>query len=198
MSKSRKEDMTHAERIFVRISIVQTILAVAGVFTGAVALYAALSESASSRRQAEAAVWPIIQLTTSDYLTDDSANFSVTMKNTGVGPARVKAIRLRVDGEAAQNWRRAVELMAGEADLPFAKSFVRSRVIAAGESVDLMSTNDPTLARVAAEAASSGAAEIDYCYCSIFDACWVVEAEHPLESKRIKQCPDYGAEQFQE
>lgn len=45
------------EKKFLRLTFWQTILSVAGVFTGAVALYAALTESQAVRQQTAATVW---------------------------------------------------------------------------------------------------------------------------------------------
>ena len=192
-----RDEMTRAERIFVRINIVQTILAVAGVFTGAVALYAALNESAAVRRQSEAAVWPIIQLYVSDFANQDSAEFKVSLNNTGVGPARMKSMRVRMNGVAAKDWREALRLATGADDTPFAKSYSVGRVIAAGETADIFSVNDRASVEKLSAAAASGAAQIDYCYCSIFNACWLQSSDE-IEAEPVKTCPDFGREQFQE
>ena len=189
--------MTRAERIFVRINIVQTILAVAGVFTGAVALYAALNESAAVRRQAEAAVWPIIQLHTSDFMSEESAGFKVSLSNTGVGPGRMESMRVRIGGVAARDWFHAAELAVGDSSMSMSKSTVTGRVIAAGETVELFAVSDRNIVAVMTELAATGAAQIDYCYCSIFDACWLFQSSI-AEVERVKACPDFGAEQFQE
>ncbi|MEO1252325.1 MAG: hypothetical protein AAFW81_08275 [Pseudomonadota bacterium] len=191
------QEMTRAERIFVRINIVQTVLAVAGVFTGAVALYAALNESAAVRRQSEAAVWPIIQLHTSDFITADAAEFRISMRNTGVGPGRMESMRVLIDGAAARDWLHAAELAVGETAVRFSKSSVDRRVIAAGETVDLFAVADRNIVAAMTEKAATGAAQIDYCYCSIFDACWLFESATE-ETSRVATCPDYGAQQFQE
>ena len=189
--------MTRAERIFVRINIVQTILAVAGVFTGAVALYAALNESAAVRRQAEAAVWPIIQLHTSDFMSEESAGFTVSMRNTGVGPGRMESMRVRIGGDAARDWIHAIELAGGDPSINMSKSSVANRVIAAGETVNLFAVSDRNLVAAMTELAATGDAQIDYCYCSIFDACWSFETVI-AKAQQVKVCPDFGAEQFQD
>lgn len=189
--------MTRAERIFVRINIVQTILAVAGVFTGAVALYAALNESAAVRRQAEAAVWPILQLHTYDFNSAEDAQFTVSLRNTGVGPGKMESMRVRIDGVAVRDWRHAAETITGDPDIRMSKSSVGNRVIAAGEAVDLFSVSDRAIVEAMTARVATGAAQIDYCYCSIFNACWHHESALAATT-RVDVCPDYGAEQFQE
>ena len=55
------------ERSFLRLTFWQTLLSLAGVFTGAVALYAALNESQAVRQQTAATVWPYVQYTINDF-----------------------------------------------------------------------------------------------------------------------------------
>ncbi len=38
---------------------------------------------------------------------------------------------------------------------------------------------------------------ITYCYCSIFDECWVVDSEKDLQTPdRVDECPAFGDEAF--
>lgn len=53
--ESRRDRM---ERLALRISVVQTALAVMGFFIGSIALYAALNEADAVRKQQQASVWP--------------------------------------------------------------------------------------------------------------------------------------------
>ena len=80
------------------------VLAVAGLFTGAVALYAALTESDAVRRQAAAAVWPYVQLLSWDSIAPGEEFFRISMTNSGVGPARIEAVRLKLEGATATTW----------------------------------------------------------------------------------------------
>ena len=83
------------ERTFLRLTFWQTILSVAGVFTGAVALYAALNESQAVREQTAASVWPYVQLTIFDTSDGESASFALSLGNVGVGPARMKGAMVK-------------------------------------------------------------------------------------------------------
>src|SRR5215510_1732392 len=98
MKEPDKQPLTPAERIFVRISVMQTALAVIGIFTGAVALYATLNESDAVRKQLDASVWPHVE-TGSDLYTKEAVArheefhgsegplFRFTVLNSGIGPA---------------------------------------------------------------------------------------------------------------
>jgi len=60
-------ELSRSERLFLRLSLWQTVLSLVGVFVAFVALYAALTESEAVRRQTAAGVWPYVQLTINDY-----------------------------------------------------------------------------------------------------------------------------------
>lgn len=56
MDDEPAEELTKSERTFVRIALLQTVLAVAGIVTGAIALYAGPTEADAARKQLEASV----------------------------------------------------------------------------------------------------------------------------------------------
>ena len=104
--------LSHAERSFVRMSFWQTVLSVIGVFIAVIALYAALSESEAVRQQTAASVWPRVQLHVSDHLSDHRAELTVSLTNAGVGPARMRSMRVRMSmakrSRASTNrWKRS-------------------------------------------------------------------------------------------
>ena len=51
MDTQSESVLAHTERIFLRLTLLQTVLSVAGVFIAVVALYAALTESSAVRQQ---------------------------------------------------------------------------------------------------------------------------------------------------
>lgn len=190
--------VSRAERIFIRLSVLNTVLAVAGVFTGAVALYAALTESEAVRRQSAATVWPHVQLSTEDWRDGDEAHFAMIFNNAGVGPARIGSVRMVIDGEARRNWAEVVAALVGEADVTYGSTdFVTHRVIRPGESLTLIQTRDLDLQEAFVAATRDPSNSISYCYCSIFDDCWAVgEGAQTSLPEAVDQCPDYGVGAF--
>ena len=104
-------DLPGSERAFVRLTFWQTVLSLVGVFIAIVALYAALSESEATRKQTAAAVWPFVQLTISDHLSENRAEFSISLTNAGVGPARMRSMRVLLMGKPLRDWHHAMELI---------------------------------------------------------------------------------------
>jgi len=185
--------LSGAERVFVRLTLWQTVLSVAGVFIAIVALFAALTESAAVRQQTAATVWPFVQLLIEDYDAEGNAGFTLSLSNAGVGPARMRALRLIIDGEPIRDWEHAVTLLDGKSTAQVTRNFVSDRVISPDETVVIISTMDPDLARRFQAAVANPNTSVTYCYCSIFNECWLADSQKDIQNpKPVEECPDFG------
>lgn len=201
-SQFTMNELAGMEKKFLRLTFWQTLLSVAGVFTGAVALYAALTESQAVRQQTSATVWPYVELMINDTFDGDSAFFSLSLNNVGVGPARMQGARLMVDGTAVRNWQSLTEKLLPDGAMlgvDYGKSSASRRVLAPGESLVAFTTQNTDLALKMQEIINNGAVAISYCYCSIFDECWhmpssIANTDEPIQP--ISYCPDYANESF--
>ncbi|WDI32869.1 hypothetical protein PUV54_06620 [Hyphococcus flavus] len=192
-----EERMTRAERIFVRINIVQTILAVAGVFTGAVALYAALNESAAVRRQTESAVWPHIRVSDMNFGVPGEERFQLAVSNRGIGPARIKSVKVTVDGEVQTNWYDIVGMVAEEEQFGISNIPIVGMVLSPDEDITAVSVGVPFASKETTEAfrdlVRSGRANMQICYCSVFDECWNLDALTNVTAP-VAACPEQNPE----
>lgn len=195
---ARPESMlAQTERIFLRLTFWQTVLSVAGVFIAVVALYAALTESTAVRQQTAAAVWPFVQLSIEDYDSGESAGFAMSFTNAGVGPARMRSMRLIIDDEPMRDWANAVTRLGGELSDHVSRNFISNRVLRPEETVDVFSTTHAELARRFQATIADPATSITYCYCSIFDDCWLADSRQDLQNPEVVQeCPDFGEAAF--
>lgn len=185
------------ERMFLRLTFWQTLLSVVGVFVAVVALYAALSESAAVRQQTAAAVWPFVQFSIQDSDSGDAAEFTISFTNAGVGPAKMRAMQLIVDDEPIKDWADAVTRQGGHLTDGVSRNFISNRVLRPDESVDSFHTSDPELVRKFQEVMSNPENYITFCYCSIFDECWVADSRKDLqEPESVNACPDFGDAAF--
>lgn len=197
--------MANLERTFLRLTFWQTLLSLAGVFTGAVALYAALSESQAVREQTAAAVWPYVQLTIKDTDDGESAYFALSLENVGVGPARMQGLVLAVDGQPQRSWETLLaELMesAPKVGVDFGRTSVSRRVIAPGENITMFQTSERALAIALQNAVYAGQAELRFCYCSIFHDCWQsgtgTGSDGASDNRPVDACPDLGDAAFKD
>ncbi len=197
--------MANLERTFLRLTFWQTLLSLAGVFTGAVALYAALNESQAVRQQTAASVWPYVQMMTHDTDDGETAHFSLIFENVGVGPARMQSVQITLDGEAVGTWDEATaDILESPAQVgvDFGRNSISRRVIAPGESITAFQTSNRRIALHMQEAVASGRADVVYCYCSIFDECWQSQvwsdASGAESNQPIDACPEYGEAKFRD
>ena len=189
--------LAQTERIFLRLTFWQTVLSVAGAFIAVVALYAALTESAAVRQQTAAAVWPFVQFSTLDADSGETAEFELSFTNAGVGPARMRAMRLVIDGEPIRDWAHAVAQLGGQLTDHVSRNFISSRVLSPDERVVTFSTTDPVLARQFRTTVANPDNFIEFCYCSIFDDCWLSDSRQDLQNpEAVEECPDFGNAAF--
>ncbi|MEE4162788.1 MAG: hypothetical protein V2I25_09785 [Woeseiaceae bacterium] len=185
--------LSRAENHIVRLTFWQTILSVVGILVALLALYAALNESAAVRQQTAAAVWPFVQLTIDDFDTGDAAGFSIGFTNAGVGPAKVGDVLVSIDGKPAPDWRTFIGLVGGDADAMVSRNWISDRVLRPDETVELIATMDVPLARRLVTAIREPGNHIVFCYCSIFDDCWLADSRKDLQAPEpVEMCPDYG------
>ena len=190
-------DFSGSERAFVRLTFWQTVLSLVGVFIAIVALYAALTESDATRKQTAAAVWPFVQLTVSDHLSADAAQFGISLTNAGVGPARMRSMRVFLEGTPLRDWHHAMELVGEEGTHRLGQTYVSRRVLIPGETIDMVSTTDRVLVGKFLASLARPGNVVTYCYCSIFDECWVIDSDKDLQTPDpVDECPDFGDEAF--
>ena len=189
--------LSGVERVFVRLTLWQTVLSVAGVFIAIVALYAALNESAAVRQQTAATVWPFVQLLIEDFDTEADAGFTISLSNAGVGPARMRELRLIIDGKPIRNWEHAVTVLDGKITANVSRNWISDRVLRPDETVFIISTMDPDLARRFQAALANPNTSVTYCYCSIFDDCWLADSQKDIQNPEpVDECPDFGEAAF--
>ena len=189
--------LSNSERIFVRLSFWQTVLSLVGVFIAVLALYAALTESQAVRQQTAAAVWPFVQMSIEDFDTGETAGFTLSFTNAGVGPALIRSVRLMVDGQAMRDWVHVIDYLGGEIDERVGRTAVSERVLSPDRTIDLISVSNPALARQFQSMIGNTQNSITYCYCSIFDDCWLADSRSPaLNPEPVAVCPDFGEAGF--
>ena len=191
--------LAQTERLFLRLTFWQTVLSVAGVFIAVIALYAALTESAAVRQQTAAAVWPFVQFSTEDADSGESAEFTIYFTNTGVGPAKMRTMQLIIEGEAIRDWEYAVKKFGGQLTNHVSQNFVSNRVLSPDEKIVSFRTTDPDLARQFRATVANPNNFITFCYCSIFDECWLADSRKDLQNpEAVENCPDFGDAAFRD
>lgn len=188
--------LSRSERVFVRISILQTVLALIGIVTGTVALYAALNEADAVRKQQMASVYPGLVFAQSFNNTPNDTRFSFLVANNGIGPGRIASMKVTVDDQAVRSWYELTEAIGAEPDDAdqFGQSQIAGRLVKSGETIEAFQTRNVQLVTLIASERSR--IDVEMCYCSVFEACWT-PAEAVTEPPRpVETCPDHGEDQF--
>ncbi|BFM09654.1 hypothetical protein [Halioxenophilus aromaticivorans] len=193
-TRDLKESMIEIESRFLKIASIQTILSVAAVFTGVIALYAALVESHAVRKQTTASVWPYVQAITRDNDNGEAAYVRISLNNVGVGPAKMQQLEVQYKGQDIGGWEPFIAQLDKTAKLGinYGKSDVQDRVLAPKETLLLFQTDEYKLAQLLQKAIANNELAISYCYCSIFDDCWLKHLPDSSGNQPIKevdQCP---------
>ncbi len=77
------------------------------------------------------------------------------------------------------------------------RNFISRRVLRPDETVDLFSTRAPDLVRSFQAEMADPENYMTFCYCSIFDDCWLAESTgDALSPDPVAACPDFGQAAF--
>jgi hypothetical protein len=139
---------------------------------------------------------PYMQGGFSDILPDGQRVMSLDLLNRGVGPAHEQSLRVKVDGRYVRSTSELIRVSLGrelapeaEAALAPMKNSLRTRFIPGGQEQLVFRTF-----RTAENARywdlmedAQGRWDIEYCYCSVFDECWVVLGKWE-EPKPVETC----------
>jgi len=177
--------------------------AVIATFVGFLALCISGYTAHVQRQQVRAAVWPILEF--------DSANGPIhfILANKGVGPAIIKNVIVKVDGEPVRNWKEALEKIQGPGEHLGTESDMNGHVFAAGESVSVFTPHDsennplnfdksnPLWVKMNKDRLR---VTVEICYCSTLDECWTLRAfffTHTTTTE-THRCPTPSASSFQQ
>ncbi len=135
-------------------------------------------------RQLAATVWPLLEYETSNLGDDGRPRLSLALRNSGVGPTRVRSVRVAYQGRAvgdAGDLLRACCTAAIDTtrEVNSVTSDVRGRVIAAGRHIDFLVLPPDSAQRALFRAFNRARFDVDVrvCYCSVLDECWVRTSE---------------------
>src|ERR1700742_5227119 len=90
------------------------------------------------RQQVRAAVWPILEFDTSN-----GPNIYFSVANKGVGPAIIRHVIIRVDGQPVKNWNEMLDKFLGPGKHRFSESDITGHVFAPNEMMTVFIPHDP-------------------------------------------------------
>ena len=157
------------------------------------------------RQQVRAAVWPILEFDSSN-----GPDIHFTVANKGVGPAIIRHVVVKIDGQPVQNWREVLDKFVGQGQHRYSESDITGHVFAANESMDVFTPHDddgkplndrskPLWVEMNKDRAR---VLVEICYSSTLGECWILRAtgggSTPSTTTPVRQCPSPSAISFQQ
>jgi hypothetical protein len=179
--------------------------AVIATLVGLMALLIASYTAYLQRKQARAQVWPRVEV------MRYSGRLSFMAANRGVGPARVRAAMVLVDGKPIRRWTDMLQALGYQG--PYSQGQISGRVLSPGQELDVFAAPNTEEGRkmfadVTASLFRNDARHkvgILLCYCSVFDDCWLAGLGKDNlrgvvidDEREISRCPISADEGFRE
>ncbi|MEL6725555.1 MAG: hypothetical protein AAFP81_10355 [Pseudomonadota bacterium] len=194
---------------------VEMTTALSAVVVGVAALIVAVDQSNIARQQADlmektvqASVWPVVQFDVATEQDQRMARATLSLRNSGVGPAIIKGIQITRDGEPLPNvaafLERRVEVTQGmRFDLN--RMLGTGRVLSAAETVAIGEANwDLVVGQIPSSMRNNINAYFDelsaiegaICYCSVLDRCWINRTSDYANPEPVEACTDMNFGEF--
>jgi hypothetical protein len=142
-------------------------------------------------------VWPYIQVFPAR--SSSPPFFAIQMVNAGVGPAVIRYFAVQVDGKPVRSWREFLAAISQDEAVrraPFDEGVIAGSGWVMAPQVPLNAFATATPAPVNALVAPEwNRIQISFCYCSIFDDCWLSDWQVALrgeDPEPVGICPTEG------
>ncbi len=131
------------------------------------------------RQQVRAAVWPILEFDSSN-----GPDIHFSLSNKGVGPAIIRHVIVKVDGQPAKTWNDVLEKLLGPGKHRYSESDMNGHVLAPNESMTVFTPHDPE-GNALSDRSNPLWAEmnkdrarlsVEICYSSTLGECWMLRA----------------------
>lgn len=187
----------------------ESVLAVGAVIIAAVSLWVGFDSERTNRELVASASWPFVGFYSTSAQNTATQVRSFELINQGIGPAKLESFELFWQGQAQRSPWQLLQTCCARgktgAGQPGSTQQLRNDlgtssdegiVIRAGEKITLLTyTRSPDNAAIwdALESTFVGNLSVRYCYCSVFNECWLINArfgeQRDLNPPRVRICP---------
>jgi hypothetical protein len=165
---------------------IDKILAVTAVFVSCISVVIAVGHGHTMEKLVAANSWPNLGFSSGNLGEDGkSQNIVFTLRNTGVGPARIDSVELFYNGTAQKNaaaFLKACCGAKGNGDLAMMMtSAVQDEVLPARDEIGFLEwprtpATEAIWQRLDVERMK---VRLRVCYCSVFEECWIRDTSRP-------------------
>jgi hypothetical protein len=166
-----------------RRSWVELSVGLAALVVSVVSLFVARHQAQVMDRQLAASVWPLLEYSASDLTPEGEKRAALRLRNTGVGPLRIRSFRATYDGQPVTSGTELIEHCCARdtgviRSMRIVSGYIGGRVLPAGEGFNFIEVRYDSATAGAYADLRTGLRKLRarYCYCSVLDDCWVRES----------------------
>jgi hypothetical protein len=168
----------------------EIVLGVSAVLISVISLFVAIHQSQIADKMVQAETWPYLDFEASNI--DDAGRDAVSLSllNSGVGPAKIESIELTYEGTPIKSGRDLLLRCCLTKPAPYISATVLDRVLPSKDSLLLFSSKPGVLQpdELAKLNAARSKIQARVCYCSALDKCWMRDTTH-RRAEEIASCP---------
>ncbi|MDB5685500.1 MAG: hypothetical protein JWR77_89 [Rhizorhabdus sp.] len=178
---------------------VDLVIALSAITISVISFFVAVEHGRIEEKLVAASSWPFLTFETEkNGLETGGWTIYLRLKNSGVGPARVKWMRLNLDGHQIRDRGDLMSRCCGvpvgtnEAQIPLGLFSENAPVgiLPARDSVEVLTWrarpgNDAIMARLDGV---RHRLRTEACYCSVLDECWISDLTATAEPRRVDRC----------
>jgi hypothetical protein len=172
------------------------VLAWSAILLSAVSAFGVIWQTRVASDQREASVWPYVQAFPSRSSSDPV--FAISLTNAGVGPAVMRYFSVTVDQKPVRSWREFLAAVSEDdrvRQAGFGEGVVQGSgwVLTPQTPVTAFQTHVPEAVNALAAPAWKRI-DVTFCYCSVFDRCWLSSwaVSKRTDPTPVETCPAEG------
>ena len=170
-------------------SHVDLILGSLAVLMSMVSIFIAVHHGQTMEKLVEANSWPNISYSTSNEMPGQPKTISLSIRNTGVGPARIDSFEVFYGDKPVKDSVELLKACCDSASNNMGRSLVGNEVLPARDEIDFLTfslaQNKPAVWEALDD--KRFGVRVRVCYCSVFEECWVKDSR-VARPDRVKQC----------
>ncbi|HZZ67551.1 MAG TPA: hypothetical protein VFE18_05205 [Phenylobacterium sp.] len=167
------------------------VLGGSAILISVISLIVAIHQGQIMDKMAQADTWPYLDFVASNLDDTGHENVSLTILNSGVGPAKIESIELTYDGVPLRDGGDLLRrCCVPKGVVQYHAATVADRVLPPKEPLVLFAERPETMTpdqRAKLDAARASI-QARICYCSALDKCWVRDTTH-RKAEDIASCP---------
>jgi hypothetical protein len=182
-------------------SLAERWTAIAAISISIVSLVLGITHGRAMDRLVKANSWPFLEFDSGNVLEDRERHaLTLTIKNSGVGPARLETLQVVLDGRNYGNSRELIKACCSHSGSTVTSAYddvltnpVAPRTIPANQAIEFFYWPKPQNASAEWDGLDKARQRLTFkaCYCSVFDECWTsnLKGARPEE---VDSCEAHG------